>query len=34
MASPERERTLKSIKIAAKQADKEHAEALAALAAP
>ena len=34
MASPERERTLKSIKIAAKQADKEHAEALVALAAP
>jgi predicted GIY-YIG superfamily endonuclease len=33
MASPERERKLKSIKIAAKQADKNHEEALAALAA-
>ena len=32
-ASPERERKIKSIKIAAKQADKAHEEALAALAA-
>ena len=32
-ASPERERTLKSIKIAAKQADEKHEEAVTALAA-